>query len=368
MRTTAATSSGSPRRPIGGRPRRSRGRAGAPGRPRTVSMVPGTTQLTVMRRGARSSASARVMPAMPALAAITWARPVAPLCAVRPPIFTIEPPRTRMRWGRQDWVHRNAPSSTVEMTRRHSSSLMSSKGVSLLTAALLTRMSRRPNCFTVASTISATASGSVTSAKWKAAVPPLDLIIATVLLASPCEVLAFTITVAPPAASEREIARPMFLAPPVTRATFPRSSLPGVMPASLIAGPSAHVFEEQEQPAEDGGVAEQDDPARVALRRVRHAPETVEDRRRHHREKDQAPDADFGVPAGEHERTAGELQRDSDPERGRRERSAERRHALDVVLDPRFRQVANPGGEKAKHDEQPSRRDLQPDESADQGP
>ncbi len=224
MRTTAATSSGSPRRPIGGRPRRSRGLSGAPGRPRTVSMVPGTTQLTVMRRGARSSASARVMPAMPALAAITWARPVAPLCAVRPPIFTIAPPRTRMRCGRQDWVHRNAPSSTVEMTWRHSSSLMSSKGVSLLTAALLTRMSRRPNCLTVASTIFATASGSVTSAKWKAAVPPLD------------------IPVAPPAASEREIARPMFLAPPVTRATFPESSLPGVMPASLMDNPVSARF------------------------------------------------------------------------------------------------------------------------------
>src|SRR6267143_2146979 len=197
---------------------------------------------------------------------------------------------------------------------------MSSKGVSLLTAALLTRMSRRPNCLTVASTISATASGSVTSAKWRAAVPPLDLIIATVLLASPCEVLAFTITVAPPAASEREIARPMFLAPPVTRATFPRSSLPGVMPASLMAGPSTHVFEEQEQPAEDGGVAEEDDPAQVALRRIPHAPEAVEDRRGCHREQDQAQGANLGVPAGEQQRTAEELQPDAGPERGRGER------------------------------------------------
>jgi len=66
--------------------------------------------------------------------------------------------------------------------------------------------------------------------------------------------------------------------------------------------------------------------------------------------------ADFGVPVEKDQRAARELQRDSGPERGRRERSAERRHALDVVLDPRFRQVANPGGEKAKHDEQPSRR------------
>src|SRR6266480_1263532 len=314
MRTTAATSSGSPRRPIGGRPRRSRGLSGAPGRPRTVSMVPGTTQLTVMRRGARSSASARVMPAMPALAAMTWARPVAPLCAVRPPIFTIAPPRTRIRWGRQDWVHKNAPSSTVAITRRHSSSLMSSKGVSLLTAALLTRMSSRPNCLTVASTIFA------------------------------------------PAAREREIARPMFLAPPVTRATFPRSSLPGVMPASLIGRPSTHVFEEQEQPAEDGGVAEQDDPAQVALRRVLHAPETMEDRGGRYREQDEAIDTDFGVPVGKNERTAAELQRDSDPERGRGERSAHSGHANYVILDPRCRQVANSGDEKAKHDEESSRR------------
>src|SRR5204863_8499838 len=95
---------------------------------------------------------------------------------------------------------------------------------------------------TVGSTIFAAAAGSVTSAKWNAAVPPLDLIIETVFLASPCEVLAFTITVAPPAAREREIALPMFLAPPVTRATFPRSSLPGVMPALLMGRPLSARF------------------------------------------------------------------------------------------------------------------------------
>src|SRR6266702_4195715 len=348
MRTTAATSSGSPRRPIGGRPRRSRGRGGTPGRPRTVSIVPGTTQLTVMRCGARSSASARVMPAMPALAAITWARPVAPLCAVSPPGLTTVPLRVRIRWGRLDWVHRNAPSSTVEITRRHSSSLMSSKGDSLLTAALLTRMSSRPNCLTVASTIFATAAGS--------SLPPFDLIIATVCLASLCEVLALIITIAPPEASERQIARPMFLAPPVTSATFPASSVPGVIPASLIGRPSAHVFQEQQQPAQDARVAEQDDPAHVAPCRVPHAPEAVEDRCRCCSEKDQAINTDHGVPVGKQQRAAGELQRDADPERGRRERRMERRHALDVVLDARSCQVAKAGGEKADHDEQPAGR------------
>ena len=47
-------------------------------------------------------------------------------------------------------------------------------------AALLTRTPSRPNCFTVASTIFATAAGSVTSAKCVAAFPPADLIIETV--------------------------------------------------------------------------------------------------------------------------------------------------------------------------------------------
>src|SRR5439155_7269126 len=121
-------------------------------------------------------------------------------------------------------------------------------------------------------------------------------------------------------------------------------------------GPSAHVFEKQEQPAENGGVAEQDDPAQVALRRVLHAPETVEDRGGRNREEVQAIDSDFGVAVGKKERTAAELQRDSDPERGRGERSAGSRHPIDVILDPRFRQVANPRNEKAKHDEESSRR------------
>src|SRR5712691_1070914 len=291
---------------------------------------------------------------MPAFAAITWARPVAPLCAVRPPRLTTVPLRVRIRWGRLDWVHRNAPSSTVEITRRHSSSLMSSKGVSLLTAALLTRMSSRPNCLTVASTIFATAAGSVTSAKYKAALPPFDLIIATVCLASLCEVLALIITVAPPAASERQIARPMFLAPPVTRATFPASSVPGVIPASLIGRPSAHVFQEQQQPAQDARVAEQDDPAHVAPRRVLHAPEAVEDRRRRYSEKDQAINTDHGVPVGKQQRAAGELQSDPEPEHGRGERRVERRHAIDVVLDARSCQVAKAGGEEAEHDKQPA--------------
>src|SRR5882672_3475390 len=278
-----------------------------------------------------------------------------------PPRLTIAPPRVRLRCGRQDWVHRNAPSSTIAITRRHSSSLMSSKGVSLRTAALLTRMSRRPNCLTVASTMAATAAGSVTSAMWSAALPPPDLIMATVCFASFCEVFAFTMTEAPPAASERQMARPMFRAPPVTSATFPASSVPGVIPASPLTNTlrSLQISQDQQEPPEDGGVPQQDDAAGIALRRVRVAPETVEDRGRNHGEEDEAVDADLGIPVENQQRTAGELQRDADPERGGGRRRAERGHALDVILDSRAREVAQTCHEEADHDQEPSCR-VQP--------
>jgi hypothetical protein len=66
-----------------------------------------------------------------------------------------------------------------------------------------------------------------------AAPAPADSIMARVSSASAREVLAFTITEAPPEASERAIARPMLRAAPVTRATFPAKSVPGVIPIVL---------------------------------------------------------------------------------------------------------------------------------------
>src|SRR5688500_7535151 len=236
-RTIAAISSGSPRRPTGGSARRFSGRSGAPGSPRTVSMVPGTTQFTVMCCGARSSASARVRPAMPDLAVMTCARPTAPLCAVRPPRLTIAPAPARARCGRQACEQRNAPSRMVESTLRHSSKRMSPNAVSARTAALFTRKSIRPKRLTVASTISATAAGSVTSAICSLALPPSASIMATVFSASAREVRALTITAAPPAASERSMARPMLRAAPVTRATLPASSAPGAIPTLLGTSP-----------------------------------------------------------------------------------------------------------------------------------
>src|SRR5438445_4289318 len=230
MRTIAATSSGSPRRPIGGGAARCAGRAGTPGSPRWLSIVPGTTQFTVMCCGARSSASALVVPARPDYAAMTCARPVAPRWPVRPPMLITVPLPDFTRCGRQACVQTKAASSVLEMTRRQSSSVICSKGASMRTAALLTSASMRPKRATVSSTIAATARGSVTSAMCTAALPPACSIIATVSSACAREVFAFTITAAPPAASARAMARPMLRAPPVTSATFPVSSLPAVIP------------------------------------------------------------------------------------------------------------------------------------------
>src|SRR5580765_682030 len=66
--------------------------SGSPGRPRWLSIVPGTTQLTVIFFGARSSASALVRPARPDFAAMTCARPVAPRWPVSPPMLMMVPP------------------------------------------------------------------------------------------------------------------------------------------------------------------------------------------------------------------------------------------------------------------------------------
>src|SRR5712692_10504399 len=80
----------------------------------------------------------------------------------------------------------------------------------------------------------------------KAAFPPADSIMSIVLSASTREVFTFTITAAPPAASERAIARPILRAPPVTSATLPASSAPALIPTSL--GNSCLLMTDRRQP------------------------------------------------------------------------------------------------------------------------
>ena len=80
---------------------------------RTVSMRPGTTQLTVIRCGARSSASAFVMPASPAFAVTTCARPaVAPVAGLPADIDDRSSPASHQM--------RNAGAPSREMRRRES--------------------------------------------------------------------------------------------------------------------------------------------------------------------------------------------------------------------------------------------------------
>jgi hypothetical protein len=101
---------------------------------------------------------------------------------------------------------------------------MSSRLVASRTAALFTRMSRRPKRFTPALTIAATPASSVTSVRCATARPPRASISAATPSASAREARAFTITAAPASASASAIARPMLRPPPVTSATRPSSS------------------------------------------------------------------------------------------------------------------------------------------------
>ena len=135
-------------------------------------MRPGTMQFTVTPCGANSDASARVKPTMPALPAPTWARPGAPRWLDTPPILMMRPNLFLTMCGSAAREHRNAPSRMTPMMSRHCLKVISRNGVSARLAALLIRMSTRPNFATVASTILLTAASSVTSAICTIALAP----------------------------------------------------------------------------------------------------------------------------------------------------------------------------------------------------
>src|SRR5689334_16641195 len=83
--TSAATSSGATKRPIGGRRGADCARAGS--RNMGVSVAPGATTFTVIPRGASSLAHERARPTSAALLAAYWLRPAAP-AATRLPTRT----------------------------------------------------------------------------------------------------------------------------------------------------------------------------------------------------------------------------------------------------------------------------------------
>ena len=112
---------------------------------------------------------------------------------------------------------------------RHAPSVISANGCSRRTAALLTKMSIRPNRSAAAAAMRATAGASVTSAMNASARPPPSSISRATALASVSLERALITTAAPAAASSWAIARPMLRAAPVTMATRPSSSFPLAM-------------------------------------------------------------------------------------------------------------------------------------------
>jgi len=177
MRTTAAISSGSPRRPIGGSApvvRRARARQA-----RTVSMVRDYA-VTVCGAGPRSSASARVMPAMPIGGDDVERGGRALVRGSCPRELTIEPPRAAREVRQAGLGCTEAPSSTIAITAPPFSSLMSSKAVSL-PPRRCDQDIQAPELLHRASTIAAPRpDGDVGDVERR--LPPADLIIETVFL------------------------------------------------------------------------------------------------------------------------------------------------------------------------------------------
>src|SRR5207237_7106959 len=117
---------------------------------------------------------------------------------------------------------------------------------------------------------------------------------------------------------------------------------------------SSDVLEQEQQAAEEGGVAEESDARDVALERIALLPEAMEDHRRGDGEDDEAQRADRRMPVERDHRAAGELQHDADPEAGGGEGHAEPCHALDVIGDARLGQVRNAGNDEEKDNQLPA--------------
>src|SRR6185369_11728761 len=178
---------------------------------------------TVTCCGARSAASARVRPCRPAFAAITCAWSVAPVKALSPPILMMRPTPPRTRCGAAAWAQKNAPSSVMPSTSRHSASVTSPSARRRRTEALFTRMSRRPCAATTASTIRRTSSCCDTSHSATVALTPVASASRRTASAASRLLRPCTITFAPARARVSTISRPIRREDPVTSATRPAS-------------------------------------------------------------------------------------------------------------------------------------------------
>src|SRR5262245_19802076 len=137
-------------------------------------------------------------------------------------VLTIAPPPRLRISGISYFMHRKTPWRLVSMIRFHSASSYSAVGAAFVgrIPALLKAKSSRPNASTVLSRAAFTSSARVTSHRTASARPPCSSIMRIVSWL-PCSDTSATTTLAPSRANASAAARPMPLAAPVTKATFP---------------------------------------------------------------------------------------------------------------------------------------------------
>ena len=194
------------------------------GATRSVSVTPGAIALQLIPNGPSSNDSLRVRAIMPPLA-VAYALLLTRL-KPRPAMddtLTILPEPCCFMVGTTALVNWNVPLRLKSTRRRHSSSDSSSMGRDGLATMVLpptafTRMSMRPRRAQACAAIRVASPSSVTSAGIASALPPA-LVMRVTSSSSRCRFKSTAKTVAPSAASNSLLARPMPLAAPVTMAT-----------------------------------------------------------------------------------------------------------------------------------------------------
>ncbi|SST08861.1 Uncharacterised protein [Acinetobacter baumannii] len=132
--------------------------------------------------------------------------------------LTIRPQRCACISGSSAWQQRNTPRALTFITRSQSARLSSATLRMLITPALFTATSSRPNSVATRSTIARTLSPSLTSTP-RARLRRPRLRIAAAVSSATCGSRSATATSAPARARARAMPRPMPRPAPVTSAT-----------------------------------------------------------------------------------------------------------------------------------------------------
>src|SRR5574341_181857 len=200
-----------------------------------VSMFAGPIQFTLIFRGARSTASARVSPSSPAFEAQYTAPRGQPTDPAWDETLMILPfPRLSIS-AAANLAQKKAPLRLVSRMSSHSASVVVVTSERRKMPALFTRTSTRPNRSTVART-RASASGTRRTSPATARASPPARAIAPVTARMGSGRRPATATRAPSRANAIAMASPMPEPPPVTRATLPPSFI-GRLPSTSAAAP-----------------------------------------------------------------------------------------------------------------------------------